>query len=147
MSTRLADLVERLGGHLKGDGSIVVAGIAPLADATPSQISFLSNVKFRAQAATSQAAALILAPADDAAIGPGYAGARIVTDNPYAYFARAAQHFAALAAPPREPGIHPQASIDPAATVAPTAVIGAHVPAASSGAAPALAPAPACIRT
>lgn len=127
MSTRLADLVERLGGHLKGDGSICVAGIAPLADATPSQISFLSNAKFRAQATSCHAAALILAPADDAAIGPVYTGARIVTDNPYAYFARAAQLFAALSAPPRRPGIHPHASIDPAASIAPTAVIGAHV--------------------
>ena len=123
MSIRLADLVERLGGQLKGDGALQVDGIAPLAEATPAQMSFLSNPKLRTQAAQSQAAALILSPADDAAVLT-YSGARILADNPYAYFARTAQLFAALARPPRQPGIHRSASIDPGACIAASAVIG-----------------------
>ena len=126
MSIRLADLVDRLGGQLKGDAQLCIAGIAPLDDATPSQISFLSNAKLRAKAQQSRAAALILAPADDAAIGDIYAGARIVTDNPYAYFARTAQWFAEQAAAPRVPGIHPSACVDPGAVVAASASIAAH---------------------
>ena len=130
MSIRLADLVERLGGQMQGDGTLQVDGIAPLAEATPAQMSFLSNPKLRAQAEQSKAAALILSPADDAVLSV-YAGVRILADNPYAYFARAAQMFAALYRPPRRPGIHPSASIDPLASIAGSAVIGAHVTIAS----------------
>ncbi|MBC7415626.1 MAG: UDP-3-O-(3-hydroxymyristoyl)glucosamine N-acyltransferase [Herminiimonas sp.] len=127
MSTRLAELVERLGGQLRGDDALRIDGIAPLSEAGASHISFLSSAKLRAQAAQSQAAALILAPADDIALGDSYAGARIVTDNPYAYFARAAQWFAARNAAPRVPGIHATASIHPSAQVDASAIVGAHV--------------------
>ena len=127
MSTRLAELVERLGGDLRGDASVCVDGIAPLAEAAASHISFLASAKLRALAAQSQAAALILAPADDLALGAAYTGARIVTDNPYAYFARTAQWFAAKNAPPRVAGVHASASIHPTAQVDATAIVGAHV--------------------
>ena len=124
MGTRLGDLVERFGGQLAGDANLEVTGIAPLADAGASHISFLSNSKFRAQAAASGAAALILTPADDALIGPEYAGARIVTPNPYVYFARAAQYFYALAEIKAPPGIHASAIVDPSAQVDPSASVG-----------------------
>jgi UDP-3-O-[3-hydroxymyristoyl] glucosamine N-acyltransferase len=127
MAIRLRALVERLGGELHGDGEREVSGIAPLDVAGPTEISFLSNPKLRDQASASHAAALILTAAENGRIGPEYAGARIVTANPYAYFARAAQWFAALAAPPVAPGIHPSAVVDPSARVAPTACIGPHV--------------------
>ena len=97
MGTRLGELVERLGGQLVGDPNLEVSGIAPLADAGVSHISFLSNSKLRAQAASSAAAALIVSKGDDATLAESYRGARIVTDNPYVYFARAAQYFAARA--------------------------------------------------
>jgi UDP-3-O-[3-hydroxymyristoyl] glucosamine N-acyltransferase len=124
MSTRLKDLVERLGGQLIGDETVEVVGIAPLGDATASHITFLSNSKLRKQAAQTRAAALILSPADQEAIGAEYHGARIVTNNPYAYFARAAQYFVGLTAIPAPPGIHPSAVVDPAAQVAADASIG-----------------------
>jgi UDP-3-O-[3-hydroxymyristoyl] glucosamine N-acyltransferase len=127
MSTRLRELVERLGGRLTGDENIEISGIAPLDAADASHITFLSNPKLRAQAAVTRAAALILSEADDAAIGSAYRGARIVTGNPYAYFAKTAQLFAALHAVPVPPGIHPTAWIDPDATVSPSASIGPHV--------------------
>ncbi|MEN3293546.1 MAG: UDP-3-O-[3-hydroxymyristoyl] glucosamine N-acyltransferase [Burkholderiales bacterium] len=127
MSIRLGKMVERLGGQLTGDAEIEVSGIAPLDGANASHITFLSNPKLRAQAAQTQAAALIVSPADDAAISAAYKGARIVTDNPYAYFARAAQLFVEQNAIPLPPGIHPTASIDAAAQVAPSAYVGPHV--------------------
>jgi UDP-3-O-[3-hydroxymyristoyl] glucosamine N-acyltransferase len=127
MRTRLGELVERLGGQLAGDPNLEVTGIAPLADAGVSHISFLSNSKFRGQAAASHAAALILSAADDAIIAPQYAGARIVVPNPYVYFARAAQFFAALEEVPPAPGIDPSASIAPGTSIAPSAHIGPHV--------------------
>jgi UDP-3-O-[3-hydroxymyristoyl] glucosamine N-acyltransferase len=96
MGTRLGELVERFGGQLLGDPNLTVQGIAPLDSADASHISFLSNSKLRALAAQSQAAALIVAPLDDATVAATYQGTRIVTTNPYAYFARVAQYFAAL---------------------------------------------------
>jgi UDP-3-O-[3-hydroxymyristoyl] glucosamine N-acyltransferase len=127
MGIRLAELVDTLGGQLIGDGSLEVSGIAPLGDAGPSHLTFLSNPKFRSQAAATGAAALILSAADHALIGDAYAGARIVTTNPYAYFARVAQRFASLAARPPVPGIHASACVDPAARVSASACIGPHV--------------------
>jgi UDP-3-O-[3-hydroxymyristoyl] glucosamine N-acyltransferase len=127
MSTRLGDLVERLGGQLIGDADVEVLGIAPLSDANASHITFLSNPRFREQAAQTGAAALILSPADDAVVGATYAGTRIVVKNPYAYFAHAAQFFAALNAPVVPAGIHPTAYVDAGASVSATATIGPHV--------------------
>lgn len=127
MSTRLGELVERLGGRLIGDADIEVVGIAPLNDASASHITFLSNPKFRGQAAQTNAAALILSAADDEIVAADYKGARIVAANPYAYFARAAQFFAAQNAYIAPQGIHPSASVDPTARVAASASIGPHV--------------------
>lgn len=127
MSTRLGKLVERLGGQLIGDADIEVSGIAPLDAADASHITFLSNPKLRNQAAQTKAAALILSETDDTIIGATYKGARIVTANPYAYFARAAQFFVAQAAIPVVAGVHPSAVVHPDARVAASAYIGPHV--------------------
>ena len=127
MGTRLGELVERFGGQLAGDPNLEVTGIAPLADAGVSHISFLSNSKLRAQAAQSGAAALIVSPADDETVAASFKGARIVTRNPYAYFARAAQYFAALDEIVPAPGIDPSASVDPSAQVDPGAHVGPQV--------------------
>jgi UDP-3-O-[3-hydroxymyristoyl] glucosamine N-acyltransferase len=127
MGTRLGELVERLGGQLTGDPEIHVSGIAPLNDANASHITFLTNPKLRAQAGQTRAAALILSAADNAAIGASYIGARIVADNPYAYFAKTAQLFADQGKIAVAPGIHATACVDPTANIASTAHVGPHV--------------------
>ncbi|MGZ3158437.1 MAG: UDP-3-O-(3-hydroxymyristoyl)glucosamine N-acyltransferase [Burkholderiaceae bacterium] len=127
MRTRLKELVERLGGQLKGDENIEVIGIAPLDDATASHITFLSNPKLRTQASKTLASAIIVSAADDVLLGTGFQCARIVTDNPYAYFAKVAQYFAALDVVPPCPGIHPSACIESGAHVDAGAYIGPHV--------------------
>jgi UDP-3-O-[3-hydroxymyristoyl] glucosamine N-acyltransferase len=127
MGIRLRDLVERFGGQLVGDPETTVSAIAPLDSAGASHISFLSNSKLRALAAQSQAAALILSPLDDPTVAATYEGARIVTTNPYAYFARAAQYFASLSETPKAPGVDPSASVSPEALVDPSAHVGPHV--------------------
>ncbi|MPQ55650.1 UDP-3-O-(3-hydroxymyristoyl)glucosamine N-acyltransferase [Duganella sp. FT27W] len=127
MGTRLGTLVERFGGRLMGDANLEVTGIAPLADAGVSHISFLSNSKLRAQARDSHAAALIVAEKDDEFIAAGYTGARIVVANPYVYFARAAQYFESLTAFVPAPGIHASAVVADDAHVAASAHIGARV--------------------
>jgi len=127
MSTRLGELVERLGGQLIGDVNIEVSGIAPLDVADVSHITFLSNPKLVAQAAQTKAAALILSAANDVAVGTGYKGARVIADNPYAYFARVAQWFEEQHTIPATPGIHASAVVHSSAQIAATASIGPHV--------------------
>jgi UDP-3-O-[3-hydroxymyristoyl] glucosamine N-acyltransferase len=124
---RLGELVDRFGGQLIGNSETQVIGIAPLNDANERHATFLSNPKLRHQAEATRATALILSEADHLQIGSGYAGARILTSEPYVYFARVAQHFAALKAIPPPVGVHPQASVSPHAVVAASASIGAHV--------------------
>jgi UDP-3-O-[3-hydroxymyristoyl] glucosamine N-acyltransferase len=126
MSTRLVELVERFGGQLLGDADLRVDGIAALDQASTTDITFLSNPKLRAAASQTRAAAIILSAADDADVGAAFKGSRIVTDNPYAYFARVAQLFAAQNAIPFAPGIHPSASVEPSAVIASSAHIGAQ---------------------
>jgi UDP-3-O-[3-hydroxymyristoyl] glucosamine N-acyltransferase len=127
MGTRLGELVERLGGQLAGDPNLEVSGIAPLLEAGVSHISFLTNSKFRAQAAQSGAAALIVSSSDDDIIKAEYKGARIVTPNPYAYFARVAQLFAAQHEIKPAAGIDASASVALCAVVDPGASVGPHV--------------------
>ena len=127
MSTRLGDLVKSLGGELIGDPDVVVTGIAPLEAAGDAHITFLSNTKLRSQAAATRAAALILAPSEVDAIRPSFHGAFVLTDNPYAYYAHAAQYFVAKVAESILPGIHPTAVVDGSAQIAASASIGPYV--------------------
>ena len=125
ISAKVGDLVERFGGQLAGDPDVEVKAIAPLERAGPADISFLANSRMRPLAAHSRAAALILSPLDEEAVAASYEGARIVTGNPYAYFARTAQYLLPRVAP--EPGIHPSAVVHASARVDPSAHIGPQV--------------------
>jgi UDP-3-O-[3-hydroxymyristoyl] glucosamine N-acyltransferase len=127
MQTRLKELVENVGGRLEGNPDTVLSGIAPLDSAGSSHITFLSNPKLRAQAKQTKAAALILTEADSASLAGEYEGARIITDAPYVYFAKAAQYFADRVRVPVEPGIHASAHVAATAKIAPSACIGPFV--------------------
>ena len=108
MSRSLEEIVARFGGTLNGDGQRRVTGLAPLREATPTQLSFLSNPKYRNQLTLTQAAAVILGP-DLAADCPT---AAIITPQPYCYFARVSQWLAPTTSV--LPGIHPSAVVESA---------------------------------
>ena len=127
MSTRLGQLVESLGGRLIGSPDYLVTGMAALETANAQHITFLSNSKLRALAEKSAAGALILSESDHLLVSTSYQGARIITANPYAYFARAAQYFVKLNTPVITPGIHASAVVDSSARIAATATIAANV--------------------
>lgn len=122
MEISLGELVARLGGELVGDATIRVRQIASLEAARPGEIAFLSNPKLIAALASSEASAFILSPKAAGLTDR----ARILTPDPYLYFARAAQLFN----PPKRPaaGVHPSAVVASAlpssVSVAPHAVIG-----------------------
>ncbi|MFC5301204.1 UDP-3-O-(3-hydroxymyristoyl)glucosamine N-acyltransferase [Azospira restricta] len=116
---RLDEIVARLGGELRGDGSVVVSQVGTLAGAGAGQIAFLANPKYRKQLATTGAAAVIVPPAaaDDTALP------RIVHPNSYAYYARVV----ALLNPPaqRPRGAHPSAVVH--SPLPASASVGEHV--------------------
>jgi UDP-3-O-[3-hydroxymyristoyl] glucosamine N-acyltransferase len=115
----LREIVAQLGGEAVGEVSAPLTGVSTLDSAGPSQIAFLSNPKYRGRLATTRAGAVILGPGDrDAARIP-----HIVSDNPYAYYARTVGLF--HPPPAAEPGIHPFAQVDADADVDAFAQIGA----------------------
>lgn len=123
MAIELGHIVDALGGSLEGGArSMRIERIAPLENATPDCISFLSNLRYAGQLATSQAGCVIVAPAmRTAALARG---ACIVTENPYAYFARLTQMWQAQQPQPWPTGVHPTAVVHPEAHVHPEASIG-----------------------
>jgi UDP-3-O-[3-hydroxymyristoyl] glucosamine N-acyltransferase len=124
VSYRLTEIAARLGGRVLGSAETLISQVATLDTAQPGQISFLTNSKYRAQLASTRAGAVILGEADADATGLP----RIISDNPYAYFAKVSALLNPL--PEARPGIHPSAvigagaKIDATASIAATAVIG-----------------------
>ncbi|WP_374243725.1 UDP-3-O-(3-hydroxymyristoyl)glucosamine N-acyltransferase [Zoogloea sp.] len=122
MEITLGELVARLGGELVGDATVRVRQIASLEAAGPGEIAFLSNPKLVGALAESRASAFILSPKAAGLTDR----TRILTPDPYLYFARAAQLFN----PPKRPvaGVHPSAvvasELPASVSVAPQAVIG-----------------------
>lgn len=124
---RLADVVAALGGELHGRGDALIRSIAPLESAQEGAISFLASPKYRAQLASTAASCVILSPALQAEARADTSV--IVTDDPYLYFARLTQWWAARVRPQPSAGVHPSAVVDATAvlgqgvTIGPLAVI------------------------
>jgi UDP-3-O-[3-hydroxymyristoyl] glucosamine N-acyltransferase len=123
LDVALADIAGQLGGELIGDGALRIRRIGPLEGADAGTIAFLANPRYASQLQGTQAGCVIVAPAmREAALARG---AAIVAPDPYLYFARLTQWWAARARPPAPPGIHPSAVVDPTAEIAADASIGA----------------------
>ena len=124
ISYRLADIAAQLGGRVLGNAEVRISQIATLEKAQSNHISFLTNSKYRAQLANTSAGAVILGEADAGATDLP----RIISDNPYAYFARVSALLNPL--PKAKLGVHSAAivgagaQIDPTASIAAMAVIG-----------------------
>jgi UDP-3-O-[3-hydroxymyristoyl] glucosamine N-acyltransferase len=122
---RLDEIVARLGGELRGEGSVTVSQVGTLLSAESDQIAFLANPKYRTQLQTTRAAAVIVPPRFAADTDRP----RIVDANAYAYYARVV----ALLNPParRTPGVHPRAvvhsALPPSASIGENVVIGERV--------------------
>lgn len=117
---KLGDLAARLACQLEGAGDIEISGIAGLDEATPSDLTFLSNPKYRAKLQSTRAAAIIIGAEIPA---PGRPALR--SSNPYLTFAKALEIFAPPVRPPA--GIHPTAVIAPEVNIGRNASIGPYV--------------------
>jgi UDP-3-O-[3-hydroxymyristoyl] glucosamine N-acyltransferase len=123
VQVRLADLVAALGGELVGPPDLMVDAIAPLERAGPSSISFLAQARLLPQLAITGAACVIVRAEQRAAATAR--GAAIVTPDPYLYFARLTQWWAARTRQRPPAGIHALALVEPGAVIHPSASIAA----------------------
>lgn len=101
---RLGDIAKKLDCTLEGPADIEITAVNGIEEAGPSELTFLSNPKYRRKLQTTRAAAIILSPADP---DPGRPALR--SANSYLDFARALELFHPPVRP--EPGIHPTAVI------------------------------------
>ena len=117
---RLGEVAARIDCTLEGPADLEVWGVAGLEEATPRDLSFLANPKYRRKAESTRAAAVIVAR--DVQL-PGVPLLR--APDPYLAFARAVEVFC----PPEaaRPGVHPTAIIAPGARVGIRASIGPYV--------------------
>ena len=123
----LGKINEQLGGTLSGNAETQILRVGSLALAQAGAISFFSDTKYTSQLNNTSASAVVIKP-DHAALT---SLPKIITDNPYAYFAKLSAYLNPVAITPL--GIAPSAVVDESASVpascsiAPTAVIGANV--------------------
>ncbi|VXB63645.1 UDP-3-O-(3-hydroxymyristoyl)-glucosamine N-acyltransferase [Pseudomonas sp. 8AS] len=120
VSFTLGQLAERLGATLRGAADKPVRGLASLQDAGGDQLSFLANAQYRKFLAATEAAAVLLTPAD----AEGYAGDALLVANPYLAYAQLSHLFDRK--PAAAAGVHPTAVVAADAQVDATASIGAY---------------------
>src|SRR5205085_3632032 len=115
----LGEIVSRLGGRVAGDAATRVGRVASLEAAKAGDVTFFTGSRHRDKLAATRAAAVVLAPdAEGHTRLP-----RIVSENPYAYFARLSQLFNPVVAQP--PGVHPSAVVAASARLGERVSIGA----------------------
>jgi UDP-3-O-[3-hydroxymyristoyl] glucosamine N-acyltransferase len=114
----VAELAERFGLEVRGDGARMVSGVGTLGGASTSELSFLSNGKYTAQLLSTRAGVVVLRE-ENLADCPTTA---LVARDPYVAYARIAALFERLPAAPV--GVHPSAVVAASARVSPSASIG-----------------------
>lgn len=118
----VGELAALLGGTVEGDASLPVRGVASLRDALPGDISFLSNPRYEAQVASTQASVVL--------IRSDWQGPHTVTllrvENPDRAFAEVVPLFV-LPPPSFAPGIHPTAILGEGCEIGEGVTIGPYV--------------------
>ncbi|HEY3244550.1 MAG TPA: UDP-3-O-(3-hydroxymyristoyl)glucosamine N-acyltransferase [Phycisphaerae bacterium] len=120
-SFTISELADRIGGTVRGDGSVRVGGLGALRNATPDQITWLSQERYAALVPESRAGAILIPENFGATRMPAILCSRMD---------RAVATLLDIFAPPvPEPprGRHPSAIVDPTARIGVEVAIGAHV--------------------
>ncbi|MBW2282764.1 MAG: UDP-3-O-(3-hydroxymyristoyl)glucosamine N-acyltransferase [Deltaproteobacteria bacterium] len=120
MSQTVSQLAERVGGEVRGDGSVEIHGAASAESGKPGEISFVENEKFLETALAAQASCLIVPPSLDTGNVPA-----IVVDHPKLAFARILR--ALNPRPSPATGVHPSAVVEESAKLGRDVHVGAHV--------------------
>nr|WP_320166819.1 UDP-3-O-(3-hydroxymyristoyl)glucosamine N-acyltransferase [uncultured Methylophaga sp.] len=121
MGLTLAQIAEEINGRVIGDATYEVSSVGTLSNAESSQLSFLSNSKYKKFLKQSQAGAIIVSKDMSEYVVTN----AIEVDDPYVAYAKAAS----LLHPVKKhsAAIHPSAAIDPSAEIGSNVSIGAHV--------------------
>ena len=119
---RLIDLAEHIGGTVRGNTDLPIQSIAALDKANGSQITFISNAKYRENLTACQAEKIIVTE-DDAAFCREDQNLIIVA-NPYLAYALLAQYMDLT--PKAANQIHPSAVISPEAKLGLNVSVGAN---------------------
>jgi len=117
----LKEIAARFGGRLLGNAETTVNQIATLESAQAGQLTFLASTKYRPLLAHTRASAIIVGTADAETTSLP----RIISDNPYLYFAKVSAFLNPLDSVVS--GIHPSAVIEEGAQIDPGAYIGPNV--------------------
>ena len=117
----VSEIAGRLGGEVEGDGDVLITGLSALREAGPGDLSFVVSAKFAADAAATQATAVLVSPEWDKPCS----AIMIRVKNPDEAFTSITPAFAP---PPveRKPGIHPSAVLAPDVECGPDVHIGPH---------------------
>jgi UDP-3-O-[3-hydroxymyristoyl] glucosamine N-acyltransferase len=124
-SLTAAEIAQRVGGTLRGDGAIVVRAVAPLRRAAAHELSFLGSASYLEEFKVTAAGVVLVAPDLADAAGPA---CRIVVERPHEAMLKVLPSLYSAAVAP--PGIHPTAIIGRGArfgrdvSVGPYSVIG-----------------------
>lgn len=117
----LQQITSQLGGSISGNPNTQISRVGSLALAQAGAIAFFNDAKYKAQLSGTAASAVIIRPEHAELTNL----AKIITDNPYAYFAKVSQLlnpvYVALNS------IHASAVIEASAIVPASCSIGAHV--------------------
>ncbi len=123
----LGEIASRLGGRVAGDPHTLIRQVGSLERARTDEIAFFSNPRYKAKLAGTRAAAVIVSPQNERLT----ALPRLVSENPYALFARVSQLFNPSIVQP--PGVHPSAVVSSSAklgarvSIGPKCVVGEGV--------------------
>jgi UDP-3-O-[3-hydroxymyristoyl] glucosamine N-acyltransferase len=125
MPTTPQAIATLVNGRVQGDPHRVLARIATLQSASADCVSFLSNARYRAQLATTQAGCVIVAEHLWPLQAQECASAILVlVADPYLAYARLTQWWAAQGRAAAPGGVHPSAVVEQGARIHPTASIG-----------------------
>jgi len=108
-----------VGGRVAGDPDRLVESVRTLDTAGPEDLSFVTNPRYRRQAAQSRAGALLMA-----SVLEGVEKDYLLADEPYFALAQ----LMAILYPPEslDPGIHETAIVEPGAQIDPLATVGPY---------------------
>lgn len=121
LSFTLSQIAAQCNAEVLGEGSTLISGIGTIAGATQGEITFLANTLYRDSLKHTRASAVILS-AEDASFSPSPC---LISKNPYATYARAAQMLFPAEATPI--GVHPSAVIAQDVVLSENVSIGPHV--------------------
>ncbi len=123
ISFSLAELAEKVGGRIVGDGSVRITGVRALDDAGPGDLSFLHVGTYKQAAVVSSAAALLV-PESLSEAAPELGRPVIVVRSSQLALAQVVRIFHPEPVP--VPGIHPTAVVEDGCTIDPSVVVGPY---------------------